>query len=291
MVWCELSSDRIYSTGTQLGALLGGVDDEGNGANGIEQMMNDELTGTDGYEVYQQGQRRRADPGHDDRLRGGRGRQRCDADDRSGRELVRQEGAAGGKEEFGAAWAIGVVQDLQTNEIIALEDTDEIEAGSDDAKLNVSQAVSETFEPGSIGKVITMAGLLQTGLHKATDQFTVPYSMTKNGQEFHDATNHGSEHWTLAGILQNSSNVGMVMAAENYTNEQRYEFLTKFGIGQSTGLTCPANPTALLAGADAWDGRTRDTVLFGQGYTVNRAAADQRGGHHREQGACGISSR
>lgn len=269
VVWCELSSDRIYSTGTQLGALLGGVDDEGNGASGIEQMMNDELTGTDGYEVYQQGNGGEQIPGtmtdSEAAVDGSDVTLTIDQDVNWYVKKVLREG----KEEFGAAWAIGVVQDLQTNEIIALEDTDEIEAGSDDAKLNVSQAVSETFEPGSIGKVITMAGLLQAGLHKATDQFTVPYSMTKNGQEFHDPTNHGSEHWTLAGILQNSSNVGMVMAAENYTNEQRYEFLTKFGIGQSTGLDLPGESDGMLAGADAWDGRTRDTVLFGQGYTVN----------------------
>ena len=269
VVWCELSSDRIYSTGTQLGALLGGVDDEGNGVNGIEQMMNDELTGTDGYEVYQQGNGGEQIPGtmtdSEVAVDGSDVTLTIDQDVNWYVKKVLREG----KEEFGAAWAIGVVQDLQTNEIIALEDTDEIEAGSDDAKLNVSQAVSETFEPGSIGKVITMAGLLQIGLHKATDQFTVPYSMTKNGQEFHDATNHGSEHWTLAGILQNSSNVGMVMAAESYTNEQRYEFLTKFGIGQATGLDLPGESDGMLAGADVWDGRTRDTVLFGQGYTVN----------------------
>ena len=177
-------------------------------------MMNDELTGTDGYEVYQQGNGGEQIPGtmtdSEAAVDGSDVTLTIDQDVNWYVKKVLREG----KEEFGAAWAIGVVQDLQTNEIIALEDTDEIEAGSDDAKLNVSQAVSETFEPGSIGKVITMAGLLQTGLHKATDQFTVPYSMTKNGQEFHDPTNHGSEHWTLAGILQNSSNVGMVMAAE-----------------------------------------------------------------------------
>jgi len=61
----------------------------------------------------------------------------------------------------------------------------------------------------------------------------------------------------------------MVMAAESYTNEQRYEFLTKFGIGQATGLDLPGESDGMLAGADVWDGRTRDTVLFGQGYTVN----------------------
>lgn len=269
VVYCELSSDRVYSTGKQLGALLGGVDDEGNGVNGIEQMMNDELTGTDGYEVYQQGNGGEQIPGtmtdSEPAVNGGDVTLTIDRDVDWYVKQVLDEG----KEEYGATWAIAAVQDLQTNEIIALEDTDQIEAGSSDAKLNASRAVSETFEPGSIGKVITMAGLLQTGLHKATDQFSVPYSFTKDGQEFHDAVEHGTEHWTLAGIIENSSNVGTVMASEQYTNEQRYEFLTKFGIGQSTGLDLPGESNGMLAGPTAWDGRTRDTVLFGQGYTTN----------------------
>ena len=269
VVYCELSSDRIYSTGTQLGALLGGVDDEGNGVNGVEQMMNDVLTGTDGYEVYQQGNGGVEIPGtladSEAAVDGSDVTLTIDQDVDWYVKKVLDEG----REEYGASWAIAAVQDLRTNEIIALEDTDQIEAGTDDAKLNTSRAVSETFEPGSIGKVITMAGLLQTGLHEATDQFTVPYSFTKDGQEFHDAVDHGSEHWTLAGIIENSSNVGTVMAAENYTNEQRYEFLTKFGVGQSTGLNLPGESSGMLAGPTAWDGRTRDTVLFGQGYTTN----------------------
>ena len=269
VVYCELSSDRIYSTGTQLGALLGGVDNDGVGVNGIEQMMDESLTGTDGYEVYQRGNGGEEIPGtltdSQEAVDGSDVRLTIDQDVDWYVKKVLMDGV----EEFDASWAIAVVMDLQTNEIVALEDTDQIEAGSDDAKLNGSRAVGETFEPGSIGKVITMAGLLQTGLHKATDQFTVPYSFTKDGQEFHDATGHGDEHWTLAGILQNSSNVGTVMASENYSNEQRYEFLTKFGVGQPTGLNLPGESNGMLASADSWDGRTRDTVLFGQGYTVN----------------------
>lgn len=269
VVYCELTSERVYSTDNLIGALLGGVDDEGAGASGLEQSLNDTLTGTDGYVTYQQGNGGEVIPGtvtdSQDAVNGSDVTLTIDRDVDWYVKQVIQDGL----EELKASWAIAVVQDVRTGEIIALEDTDDIEAGTDAAKMTVSRAVSETFEPGSIGKVITMAGLLQTGLHQATDQFTVPYSINKDGQEFHDATQHGSEHWTLAGILQNSSNVGMVMAAENYTNEQRYEFLTKFGVGQPTGLNLPGETNGLLSAAENWDGRTKDTVLFGQGYTVN----------------------
>lgn len=75
-------------------------------------------------------------------------------------------------------------------DILALADSDEIEAGSDQAKMTVSRAVSETFEPGSIGKVFTMSGMIQLGLHQASDKFTVPDHITTNGQTYSDATTH-----------------------------------------------------------------------------------------------------
>lgn len=265
----ELSSDRVYSTGTQLGALLGGVNDDGQGASGLEAQLNTTLTGTDGYDIYQQGLGGEQIPGTlTESKKAVNGSDVTLTIDRDVDWYVKQV-LTQAQKDLKASWAIAVVQDLQTNQIIALEDSDQIEAGSDDAKLNVSKAVSQTFEPGSIGKVITMSGLLQTGLHKATDQFTVPYSYTKDGQEFHDAFNHANMHWTLAGILQNSSNSGMVMASEQYSLDQRYEFLTKFGVGQATGLDLPGESDGLLYPARQWDGRTKDTVLFGQGYTVN----------------------
>ena len=46
--------------------------------------------------------------------------------------------------------------------------------------------------------------------------------MTVEGRTYKDAVDHGSRHWTLAGILEQSSNVGMVIAGDKMTNEQRY---------------------------------------------------------------------
>ena len=135
--------------------------------------------------------------------------------------------------------------------------------------MGTSRAVSETFEPGSIGKVLAMSGMLQLGLHKIDDKFTVPDTVTADGQSYKDAETHGAEHWTLAGILQQSSNVGMILAGDKMTNEQRYDFIRKFGVGQDTGLNLPGESEGVLYPADSWDARTRNTVLFGQGYTVN----------------------
>ncbi|NMM97754.1 peptidoglycan D,D-transpeptidase FtsI family protein [Bifidobacterium olomucense] len=269
IIWGELSSERLYSDGDLMGALLGGVNDEGTGVAGIEQIENDALTGTDGHETYQRGNGGEEIPGTmTESVAAKNGDDVNLTIDRDVQWYVKKT-LKEAKSKYGAAWAIAVVQDVRTGEIMALADSDEVTAGTDEAKMGTSRAVSETFEPGSVGKVISMSGYLQTGLHKMTDQFTVPDHMTVEGQTYQDSSDHGTQRWTLAGILQNSSNIGMIMAASNFTDEQRYEYLTKFGIGQSTGLNLPGESAGWLTSASAWDLRTRNTVLFGQGYTVN----------------------
>ncbi len=269
IVYAELSNERVYSNGSLMGALLGGIDADGVGVAGIEQMEDETLTGTDGYQVYQQGTGGVEIPGtmteSESEVDGSDVTLTIDHDVQWYVEKALKESC----EKYGSPWGIAVVQDTQTGDILALADSDNVEAGSDQAKMTVSRAVSETFEPGSIGKVFTMAGMIQLGLHQATDKFTVPDHITVNGQTYSDSSTHGDEHWTLAGILEQSSNVGMIMAGDKMSDEQRYEFISKFGIGQDNGLGLPGESQGLLYSSDDWDLRTQNTVLFGQGYTTN----------------------
>lgn len=269
IVYGELSSQRVYAENTLIGALLGGVNDDGSGASGLELTLNKQLSGTDGYTVYQRGNGGEVIPGTVSKTKtaqdGSDVTLTIDSDVDWYVKRVLTEGVASSH----AKWGIAVVEDALTGEILALEDSDAIQAGSSEAKASASRAVSQTFEPGSIGKVPALAAILQNGVHKIDDHFTVPYEYTSEGQKFHDAVYHPDKRWTLAGILQNSSNSGMVMAAEKLTSQQRYDMLTKFGIGQATGLNLPGESRGVLGTPSSWDGRTQNTVLFGQGYTVN----------------------
>lgn len=269
IVYGELSSQRVYAENTLIGALLGGVNDDGSGASGLELTLNKQLSGTDGYTVYQRGNGGEVIPGTVSKTKAAQDGSdvtlTIDSDVDWYVKRVLTEGVASSH----AKWGIAVVEDALTGEILALEDSDAIQAGSSEAKASASRAVSQTFEPGSIGKVPALAAILQNGVHKIDDHFTVPYEYTSEGQKFHDAVYHPDKRWTLAGILQNSSNSGMVMAAEKLTSQHRYDMLTKFGIGQATGLNLPGESRGVLGTPSSWDGRTKNTVLFGQGYTVN----------------------
>ncbi|AKV56033.1 peptidoglycan D,D-transpeptidase FtsI family protein [Bifidobacterium actinocoloniiforme] len=269
VISAELSNQRSYPHRDLMGSLLGGVDANGKGVAGIEYMEDAALTGKDGYEVYQQGMYGQQIPGTESKSQppvdGKDVRLTIDGDV----QWYVQKALADGKAKYHAGWVMAVVQEPSAGRIIALADTESKAAGSAEAKMNPPLVVTQTFEPGSIGKTITLSGMLQEGTRQMTDKFTVPDRIKVDGQEYHDATEHGPERWTMAGILQNSSNVGMVMASDKYTDQQRYEYLTKFGIGQSSGLGLQGESKGLLTPPSAWDRRTRNTVLFGQGYATN----------------------
>lgn len=269
VISAELSNQRSYPHGDLMGSLIGGVDATGKGVAGIEYMENGLLTGKDGYEIYQQGGQGQQIPGTETQskqpVNGKDVRLTIDGDV----QWYVQKALADGKATYQAGWAMAVVQDCATGQIIALADTENRSAGSAEAKMNPPLVVTQTFEPGSIGKTITLSGMLQENVRHMTDQFTVPDHLKFDGQEYRDATNHKPERWTMAGILQNSSNVGMVMASDKYTDQMRYDYLTKFGIGQPSGLGLQGESRGLLTSPQAWDRRTRNTVLFGQGYATN----------------------
>lgn len=136
----------------------------------------------------------------------------------------------------GARGGYVIVQDVKTCEVIALADRS---ATSDDTTSITGRlgSVQDIFEPGSTAKVVTMAAALETGVATPTSKFRVPDQYTtSNGQTFRDAHEHATHNRTLTGILADSSNTGTVQIAELLTKQVRYDYLSKFGFGQRTGI-------------------------------------------------------
>lgn len=269
VIGSTLTVKRTYSGDTVAGSLLGGVNAENNGVAGIESMEQGSLAGQDGQQVYEHGGNGQRIPGTETVIvpakNGGTVRLTIDRDVQWLVEKALNERIG----EVGAEWGVAVVQDVKTGKILAVADTGNYKAGSPQAILHGSRAMTATFEPGSVGKLISASGLLQLGLHKGSDRFSVPGVITVDGQQYKDVESHGVEQLTLAGILNESSNVGMIMASDKLSTVNRYDYLKKFGIGQSTGINYPGISSGSLPTPDKWGIRTNQTVLFGQGYTVN----------------------
>lgn len=263
---------RSYPAGAVAGSLVGFVGSDGEPLAGLEYRYDDQLAGVDGMQQYERGLRGERIPLGDTSI--------TPAVDGTGIRLTidptiqhyLQEAAAEAAEEHEAEWASIVMMDMRTGKILAAAEAPSVDPndpGAVDAEDRGSRVFTAAFEPGSTAKMITVAGLLEEGLHTPTDEFTVPDEWTApNGEEFRDSSPHEDEKLTLTGILAQSSNTGTILAGDRLTSEQRYEYFTRFGFGEATAVGFPGESSGVVHPVDEWDGRTKYTVMFGQGMTA-----------------------
>ncbi|MDR2254141.1 MAG: penicillin-binding protein 2 [Bifidobacteriaceae bacterium] len=282
--------ERSYPAGVVAGNLVGyqyEIEEEPavKHHTGLEAVLDDQLAGKPGYMERESGGYGQPIPGGEvieDPAQPG-----CDVTLTidSALQFEAQQAIQEQVEKADARAGMVVVMDVKTGEILALADSDTPDpanpSGKTDGYTN-SRAVENIFEPGSTGKVVTAAMLIEEGLATPASQFTVPWEATIGGQLFHDSSAHETTRWTLAGIVAQSSNVGMVLAGQPASDETRHEYLTKFGFGAKTGVELPLEAAGVVhepgvapanSGDPYWDDRTRNAVLFGQGVSVNALQA------------------
>ena len=167
---------------------------------------------------------------------------------------------------------MAVVMDTQTGEILSLADYPTFDARDPAASpksLRGSNALSNVYEPGSVQKVLTVAGLLDQGLVSPSTRLKVPGSYRSGDADIHDWYEHGMEKLTLAGVIAKSSNIGTVMAADKYEDGQLRDYLAAFGQGRRTGLGLDTESAGLLASPETWNPADEDRIDFGQSISVN----------------------
>jgi cell division protein FtsI (penicillin-binding protein 3) len=127
----------------------------------------------------------------------------------------------------------------------------------------------DLFAPGSTAKVITAAAALEQGGQTMMSSYYIPYQIYRGGQWIHDAEWSAGEHYTIAGIIANSSNIGMSQVVEHVPEQVQYDYLRAFGLDQPTGLNLPGEETGILLPPSKWPGDLRYTLSFGQGIAVS----------------------
>jgi cell division protein FtsI (penicillin-binding protein 3) len=148
-----------------------------------------------------------------------------------------------------------------------------------DTFTSVSQttnlADSYLFAPGSTAKVITAAAAFEQGGQTPMSTYNIPYQIYRGGQWIHDAEWSPGERYTIAGIIANSSNIGMSQVVQHVPEQVQYDYLKAFGLGDPTGLGLPgeepdaAYSAAALPPPSKWAGDERYTLSYGQGISVN----------------------
>jgi cell division protein FtsI (penicillin-binding protein 3) len=134
--------------------------------------------------------------------------------------------------------------------------------------LQRNRAVTDTYEPGSTFKLVTVGGALSTGLVTPQEKFTLPYSIRVADRTIHDAEPRGTETMSVATILSKSSNVGAITLAQLLGKKRLMSWISRFGFGRETGIDFPGESQGIVLPADKWSGSTIGNVPIGQGIAV-----------------------
>ena len=146
-----------------------------------------------------------------------------------------------------------------------------------------NRAISAPYEPGSVEKVLTSAALIDSGTATPNTRGgdSQPYRL--GWQSIKDFFSHGVLHYTMRGVIADSSNIGTVVAhsAARQTDAARL-FGELWPRAHHQHRTARASPPASCRKADMPDGQ-RDRVAFGQAIAVTGDPAGRRRRRHRER--------
>ncbi|CAN2204675.1 FtsI Cell division protein FtsI/penicillin-binding protein 2 [Candidatus Nanopelagicaceae bacterium] len=271
----ERSFIREYPSGSLISSLVGFVRADGIGATGLESSLNSIITGTDGRYSFANGYGAEI-PGSQREIVAAKAgtsvRLTIDRDV----QWVAAKAIAEAVKTSRAASGTVIVMDPRTGEIVAHATAptfDPNNTKSVDLNLMRNPSVQDVYEPGSTGKVMTLAAALEEKTVAPTTVFAVPYKIKRGGSTFKDHDKHPVQQLTTSGILAVSSNTGTIKIGETISNEKLYSYLTKFGVGQKTGSGLPGESAGLMPKVENWSGTTAPTVAFGQGYSVTAMQA------------------
>ncbi|HET7555677.1 MAG TPA: penicillin-binding protein 2 [Gaiellaceae bacterium] len=134
--------------------------------------------------------------------------------------------------------------------------------------LQRNRAVTDTYEPGSTFKLVTVAGALSERLVSPSTRFTLPYEIHVADRTIHDAEPRGTETMSVSQILSRSSNVGAITLAQKLTQHRLVQWISRFGFGRPTGIDFPGESPGIVLPEAKWSGSSIGNIPIGQGIAV-----------------------
>jgi cell division protein FtsI (penicillin-binding protein 3) len=164
-----------------------------------------------------------------------------------------------------------VVLDSTTGEVLALAN---YPSYVPDKRKNLTgeqlrnRALTDTFEPGSTMKPITVAMALEAGRIKPqTIIETGPGRYSIGGFTISDTHNYGT--LTVEGVIQKSSNVGALKIAQKMSPQEMWETYMALGYGQKPQIQFPGAVTGRVRPWKTWRPVEQATMAYGYGLSAS----------------------
>ncbi len=259
---------RVYPYRTLAASLLGFVNVDAQGLEGIEKTYDRYLLGPVSHTLGERDGRQRAIL-----IRGGaqppetfRVRLTLDTTlqyvaERELERAVRHSRAAAGSV---------IILDPRTFAILALAQVptfDPNTPGDFPPAARRNRVISDYYEPGSTLKALLVAAALDAKQVNETDPIFCEHGAYRvGGHTIHDVHPYGE--LSVDGVLTKSSNIGAAKIGERLGKERYYDYLWAFGLGQKTSVDLPGEISGDLPSFQAWSRIKLVTASFGQGVAV-----------------------
>jgi cell division protein FtsI (penicillin-binding protein 3) len=186
-----------------------------------------------------------------------------------GLQLQAEEKLKEGIEKYGAKAGTVIVMEPKTGAIkvmASFPSYDPFDYSNYSEDLFRNPAISDSFEPGSVFKVIIMASALDSESIKTDsicDVCSGPVKIDKYSIETWN--NKYNPNSSMQDIIVHSDNVGMVFVGNKLGKDKMFDYLQKFGIGKLTGIDLQGESTSKLRDRGSWSDIDLATASFGQG--------------------------
>jgi len=164
-----------------------------------------------------------------------------------------------------------VVLDTITGEVLALAN---YPSYVPDRRQNLTgeqlrnRAITDTFEPGSTMKPITVGMALEAGrITPRTIIETGPGRFSIGGFTISDTHDYG--RLTVEGVIQKSSNVGALKIAQKMTPHEMWNTYSALGYGQKPQIQFPGAVTGRLRPWKTWKPVEQATMSYGYGLSAS----------------------
>ena len=259
---------RLYYHDHIAGQLIGTTDVDNKGIAGVELAFDKELSGRDGYVVFQRDGLGHARPSVDyPRVEPESGHNVVLTID-MGVQAIAEKELKKGITENKAESGIVVILQPKTGEVLALAQQPEIDP-DDFGKSNLQdqklRAVTDAFEPGSVFKIVTASAALENGVVAPTRKFFAEngiYVVAGRPKPIEDTHKEG---WiTFQQAMEVSSNIVMAKVSDLIGSERLFRMARDYGFGIPTDVGFPGEARGVLKKPSEWHGTTTlNSIAFG----------------------------
>lgn len=187
-------------------------------------------------------------------------------------QVIAERGLKAGIEKYQAIGGSVTIMDPKTGKILAMASFpsfDPADYGSYSNSLFKNPVITDTFEPGSILKVVVMASGLDAGVVKPDTACDICDRALKLDKYFIKTWNDKyTPNISMTDVIVESDNVGMSFVGQKLGADKMYDYLSKFGFGQKTGIDLQGEVASKLRQKGTWNDVDLATASFGQGIAV-----------------------